>query len=88
MRQRRGPRLCGSMNSPKGEAMPTFRALFEFIERTFRMREAVRESLADFTPCLIMNRKHRSERDMLRGMVTASSTMGLRRHCSRYTGRG
>ncbi|MEE2786106.1 MAG: P-loop NTPase [Myxococcota bacterium] len=63
------------LNSPKGEAMPTFRALFEYIERTCpEAWESVREARTDFTPCLIMNRcKHRSERDMLRGMVTGLS---------------
>ena len=59
------------LSTAKGEAMPTFSALFEYVQRTDpEAWEAVREARSDFNPALIMNRcQNRADRDMLRGMT-------------------
>jgi flagellar biosynthesis protein FlhG len=60
-----------ALRSPKGEAMPTFRALTEMIKRDEpEAWMAVNETLGDFVPGIVLNRcKTRADREMLRGMV-------------------
>ncbi|MGC6417469.1 MAG: MinD/ParA family ATP-binding protein [Bradymonadia bacterium] len=64
-------RLRKTLASPKGEAMPTFRALTELVKRTHPSDwEALSEAIGDFVPGIILNRcDTRSDREMLRGMI-------------------